>query len=293
MKNYVSPPALKSFNLIAILVCFALFSQAQQQSIRASVYFETNERLKFDAAELDNACKKLPDNSTATVIGYADYVGDDAYNQALSEDRARNVSEYLKKKCNGTIKITTVIGKGEQPQGKATDGDANARRVDVVFEFAAKAMPQTPKQQREVKTTEPLKESPSEEAFEIDTVVRENIVLKGLSFIGGRHFPTRESMPELYKLVETMKKYPTLKIEIQGHICCDYSQPDGMDNDTGEPFLSKNRAEFVYEFLKGSGISESRMTYIGLGSTQPKVFPERTEEDQQTNRRVEIKIVDL
>jgi len=35
------------------------------------------------------------------------------------------------------------------------------------------------------------------------------------------------------------------------------------------------------------------MTYVGLGSTQPKVFPEKTEEDQQANRRVEIKILNL
>ena len=275
-----------------LLSALSLSALAQKETIKASAYFEIDERVIFNGNDLDRAFSSIPKNSSARVVGYADHAGDTAYNISLSEDRAQAVVDFLMNRSEGRLDIISVEGKGELPPTNTDAGDALARRVDVYFDYtrkntAVKPAPPSPPSPSHVD------EKPMEESFEIDTVSKENIVMKGLSFIGGRHFPTRESMPELYRLVETMNKYPTLEIEIQGHICCDYTKPDGMDNDTGEPILSKNRAKYVYEFLELNGIESSRMTYIGLGSTQPKVFPEKTEEDQQTNLRVEIKITNL
>ena len=47
-----------------------------------------------------------------------------------------------------------------------------------------------------------------------------NIVLNNVNFIGGRHILLPTSIPILENILETMKKYPTLEVEIQGHICC-------------------------------------------------------------------------
>lgn len=285
-----------SFPISLICLCLLTYSSfAQKETVKASAFFEVDERVVFNANDIDRAYSIIPKNSSARVIGYADYAGDEAYNISLSEDRAQAVVDFLMERSDGRVNIISMEGMGELPQGNTTDADAKARRVDIIFEFekVEKVSKEKPSKVIPPPPAPPKASGVSEESFEIDTIVKENIVLKGLSFIGGRHFPTRESMPELYKLVETMKKYPKLEIEIQGHICCDYSQPDGIDNDTGEPILSKNRAQYVYEFLSRNGIDESRMTYVGLGSTQPKVFPEVSEEDQQTNRRVEIKIVNL
>ena len=285
------------FSYHILLICLCLFGYsafAQKETVKASAFFEVDERVIFNVNDIDRAYSIIPKNSGAMVIGYADYAGDEAYNISLSEDRAQAVVDFLMERSDGRINIISTEGMGELPQGNTTDADAKARRVDIIFEFEKVGKVNKEKPSKVIPPPAPTK-SPrvSEESFEIDTIVKENIVLKGLSFIGGRHFPARESMPELYKLMETMKKYPKLEIEIQGHICCDYSQPDGIDNDTGEPNLSLNRSQYVYEFLSRNGIDESRMTYVGLGSTQPKVFPEVTEVDQQTNRRVEIKIVNL
>jgi len=284
-----------SYHISLICLCLLGYSAfAQKETVKASAFFEIDERVIFNANDIDRAYSIIPKNSSAMVIGYADYAGDEAYNLSLSEDRAQAVVDFLMERSDGRVNIISMEGMGELPQGGTTDADAKARRVDIIFEFEKVGKVSKEKPSKVIPPPAPPKPPRvSEESFEIDTIVKENIVLKGLSFIGGRHFPTRESMPELYKLVETMKKYPKLEIEIQGHICCDYSQPDGIDNDTGEPVLSKNRAQYVYEFLSRNGIDESRMIYVGLGSTQPKVFPEVTEEDQQTNRRVEIKIVNL
>ena len=283
---------LPQASFILLFSALSLSAFAQKETIKASAFFELDERVVFNGNDLDRAFSSVPENSSARVVGYADHVGDTAYNISLSEDRAQAVVDFLMKRSEGRLNIISVEGKGELPPTNNESGDALARRVDVYFEYTRekpleKSTPPTPPKPR------PVVGQPVEESFEIDTVAKANIVLKGLSFIGGRHFPTRESMPELYRLVETMNKYPSLEIEIQGHICCDYTRPDGMDNDTGEPFLSKNRAKYVYDFLELNGVDPKRMTYVGLGSTQPKVFPEKTEEDQQTNRRVEIKIVDL
>jgi len=285
------------FNLpvIAVMLVFSalnLKTLAQKETIKASAYFELDERVIFNENDLDRAFSSIPKNSSARIVGYADHAGDNAYNIALSEDRAQAVVDFLLNRSDGRLNIISVEGKGELPPTNTDAGDALARRVDVYFEYERESKPKAVEPPAPP-APRPVVAQPIEESFEIDTVSKANIVLKGLSFIGGRHFPTRESMPELYRLVETMNKYPTLEIEIQGHICCDYTRPDGMDNDTGEPILSKNRAKYVYDFLELNGIDPKRMTYVGLGSTQPKVFPEKTEEDQQANRRVEIKILNL
>jgi hypothetical protein len=49
----------------------------------------------------------------------------------------------------------------------------------------------------------------------------------------------------------------------------------------------RQRARAVYEFLKGQGIPDSRMTYQGVGSANP-VAPNDTEMNRAKNRRVEV-----
>lgn len=102
----------------------------------------------------------------------------------------------------------------------------------------------------------------------------------------------KQSIPVLEELLATLKENSQLKIEIQGHICCMPGDEDGMDLDTKEMSLSENRAKLVFNYLVRNGIDESRLTYKGYGHTQPKVKPERTPEEEQMNRRVEIKVLE-
>lgn len=81
----------------------------------------------------------------------------------------------------------------------------------------------------------------------------------------------------LESLVELFDKNPGYTLHIRGHVCCGPSQK-----------LSNKRAKKAYKYLKRAGISADRMTYKGYSDTIPLAFPEKTEEDEAENRRVDF-----
>ena len=92
-----------------------------------------------------------------------------------------------------------------------------------------------------------------------------------------------ESEPILEDLLYILEKYPALKIQIQGHVCC---QPENEER------LSFKRAETVYEYLVNNGIDKDRLSHTGFGSTKPiYTLPEKNEQERVANRRVEIQII--
>ncbi|MEQ9188863.1 MAG: OmpA family protein [Cryomorphaceae bacterium] len=284
MPNTFRLKSMLPFILIALGAPFQAL--AQQDTLR--VYFDHDEYRNFDAKPIDDRSLELQSVRGIIVVGYADHLGSNAYNATLSARRAESVARYLMSQGISKRSMSYVQGEGEVngPEAKSVKGEPNNRRVDVIFPLTTTTPPPLPLPEP------PVAQAPDEkEVFEIDSTTKVNIVLEGLSFIGGRHFPTQESMPTLEKLVETMKKYPQLEIEIQGHICCEYDDYDGLDIDAGTMNLSENRAKYVYKYLIQEGIAEQRMSFVGKGSSDPKIFPEKTELDRQANRRVELKII--
>ena len=82
-----------------------------------------------------------------------------------------------------------------------------------------------------------------------------------------------------------MEENPKLKIEIQGHICC---QTAGDLND-----VSTARARAIYNFLLRNKIDRKRMSFKGYGTSRPiHPIPEKTEQEEDENSRVEILIVE-
>ena len=92
-------------------------------------------------------------------------------------------------------------------------------------------------------------------------------------------------------LLRYLKKHNNLVFEIRGHICCVLDDGDSYDPDARSFVLSANRAKYIYDYFVVNGINPTRMTYKGLGSSEPKVWPEFSEYDRALNRRVEIVIV--
>lgn len=134
--------------------------------------------------------------------------------------------------------------------------------------------------------------------FDVDGTfsVGEKLLLSDLNFRPGSHYLRPSSIPSLRKLIDVLEANPSLKIEVIGHICChpDYSvHPDGFDREAGNHKLSFNRANNIKEYLVKNGIDASRLSATGMGARQRLVFPEETDEDRITNRRVEIKIISL
>jgi outer membrane protein OmpA-like peptidoglycan-associated protein len=96
----------------------------------------------------------------------------------------------------------------------------------------------------------------------------------------------------LEELLEAMLTYPTLVIQVEGHICCNPTPADGLDNETGRYNLSEARAKAVKDYLLEKGIHTDRVKYKGFGHTAPLYpYPEKSLEEEKLNRRVEIKIL--
>ena len=92
------------------------------------------------------------------------------------------------------------------------------------------------------------------------------------------------SYPELDRLVEIMKKYPKMEIELSGHT-------DTRGNPQLLLQLSSKRVIAVKNYLMNRGISASRIIGKGYGGTRP--LGTGSEEIEIKNRRVEFKIIKM
>lgn len=96
----------------------------------AAVSIQSQNDLRAVAASLN----RYP-NSIVNVIGHTDNVGDAAYNQNLSEQRARAVANVLIGAGVSAGRIN-IVGRGEdQPvaSNQTSDGRAQNRRVEIVI----------------------------------------------------------------------------------------------------------------------------------------------------------------
>ena len=90
--------------------------------------------------------------------------------------------------------------------------------------------------------------------------------------------------PELDKLLEQMKKYPTSRWRIEGYT-------DNVGSEEGNIKMSQMRAESVLNYFVSRGIPKGRFEVVGMGSKNP-VADNKTPEGRAKNRRVEIRRVD-
>jgi outer membrane protein OmpA-like peptidoglycan-associated protein len=110
------------------------------------------------------------------------------------------------------------------------------------------------------------------------------IVLKNINFYQNTFATVPESQGAMYDLLYVMQNNPNLKIEIQGHICCQ------MGTDMED--TAKVRALAVYNYLINNGVNKNRLSYKSFGSSKPiHIIPENNEDERNENRRVEIQIV--
>jgi outer membrane protein OmpA-like peptidoglycan-associated protein len=262
MRHFIFP--------LLILNSFAAYCQKNDTSY---VYFDLNQRNldnKFQN-ELRNISSGISRKSEISIIGYADFRGTDELCKEISADRAKNVARYLVASGVPKGKIKLISGYGKIDHEPVEGGVAADRKVMIVVQHAPVS---------DLKTA-------------INNVqLNETIRLSSIHFVGGLHQFLPESKPVLDSLADLMKANPKLEIQIEGHICCLMAGEgnDKMDMDNSG-MLSETRAKAVYNFLVQKGIAASRMKYAGLGYSRPIVKPEKTEQDQINNRRVEIRIL--
>ncbi len=110
------------------------------------------------------------------------------------------------------------------------------------------------------------------------------IVLRNLFFAFNSAEIEAQSNKEIAYLVDFMRQNPKIRIEITGHT-------DNVGTENYNLQLSQARANALRQLLIERGVSANRMTAQGKGSTDP-IATNDTDEGRQTNRRVEIEIVE-
>lgn len=109
------------------------------------------------------------------------------------------------------------------------------------------------------------------------------IELKPVYFERSKDRILSKSYPELNKLVRLLKKYPPMRIRVEGHT-------DSNGKTELLIKLSKDRAVAIKAFLVNRGINENRIETIGFGGQFPFVDND-TEKSRRRNRRVEVYVV--
>ena len=105
-------------------------------------------------------------------------------------------------------------------------------------------------------------------------------VTNNILFETGKATLKPESMEEIQKVAEYMKKNPTARFEVQGHT-------DNQGSDKINDPLSQERAEAVVKALEGQGVDPFNLRPVGKGSHEP-VADNSTEAGRAQNRRVEF-----
>lgn len=284
---------IKKLDCFLIVLIMTLLVNAQGNDT-VTVYFP------FDQAELTEAGTATIDQfvqaykngtgyASLEVRGHCDAIGSDTYNDQLSERRVDVVLRYLRQQDIPDSVIRFSKGYGErapQDDNSTAAGRQQNRRVEIIWQEPTTGVLPPPKYEKPQDTIPELTQETIKTVQEGQT-----LRLRNINFYGGSHRFLSQAEPALNELLTVMKNNPTLVIEIQGHICCLPGSRDGFDFDSNDWNLSLNRARAVYDFLYKNGIDASRMSYKGFAGRVRLVYPEVTEADRTTNRRVEIKII--
>ncbi len=255
---------------LSIITTGTLFAQTDYQ---AEVYFNLDKfYLRKDAIKkLDSICDKFKkmDSLKITLSGHCDSLGSIAYNEILSKKRATAIKNYMQK--HG-VQVSDANWFGETIPEYNKEKSFLNRRVQIKIELLNK--PKAVKGKNGKPPFDPTNLADWEGLKKGSKVVLQNInfVLNKTSMVG-------DSITPLKVLFEFMSKYPGVRVRIEGHVCCHDDQP-----------LSARRAQKIKNIMIKQGIPPFRIETAGYGNSR-KLVVERTAQDQQINRRIEVEIL--
>jgi len=93
---------------------------------------------------------------------------------------------------------------------------------------------------------------------------------------------TPQSKKDLEPLVDTLKKYPSMQVDVEGHT-------DSLGSTDYNMELSRRRAEQVIDYLVGQGVSRNQLVAKPFGESMP-VADNSSEDGRRLNRRVTFSI---
>lgn len=257
---------------VRAVILFLLIASRGFGQERLTVFFDFDmHTLNQPAVKQLNSWIAANDNiQVSKIYGFCDWKGTNSYNDSLSVRRVKSVLDYLQK---NNIKVKDgyeIRGFGEDFE--QSKNQSENRKVTIVYDTKAAG-------EKLPEKTPPTLQQKIKDAQTGDYITLDNIHFFNMS---PRILP--ESKPVLYELLCALQDNPDLKIDIQGHICC---QQEGDINN-----LSVMRARAIYNYLIANKINRKRLSFRGFGVSKPiHPIPEQTEQQRNENRRVEIMIV--
>lgn len=172
-----------------------------------------------------------------------------------------------------TVKTGMPAGKDRLARGDAKDTPGKGDGSGVA------GGPGVAKDTASLRTYKEVDKSLKVVPVEVGGVVRLNNI-----FFETAHSRLRpESRMELDQMVETLKQYPTMHVELSGHT-------DSEGTEASNKKLSQDRSNAVRTYLVEKGIDPARVRSVGYGESRP-VATNDTPEGRQANRRVEFTIL--
>jgi outer membrane protein OmpA-like peptidoglycan-associated protein len=276
-------------HILCLLLLTLYFPAARAQYFdTVKVYYEigTAELNPQARATLDSLSENLA-HKDILIYSYADYLGQERANAQLSDARAFGVRDYLTQKEIRGLKIKQCSGLGQLDLRSSAEerGNSASRRSEIFIRRDQKATLPTPSI-----AVKKEKEAPS--VATLNTVdIGQTLQLRNIEFVGGTPIIMSYSYPAVDELYHALRRFPEVKICLEGHVCC-CDPPDGYQPGTEGWNLSVERAKAIYNILLKNGIEPERLSYKGFGRSQPIVAEEKTESEAQMNRRVEIRVTE-
>ncbi|WP_333601060.1 OmpA family protein [Flavobacterium sp.] len=254
---------------LKVVILFFLISLKCLGQQQFEVFFDFNKDFPNEKSILafNEWIAKNKNLEVVKMMGYCDSVDTKNYNKKLAERRLDNVQILLGKsglKINDNLE-RIAFGK-EFKQSKI---QAENRKVTIFY--------------NEIKPVVPIRSELTEKIM--NSKVGETVTLPNIYFFNNSARIVPKSQPTLVQLLCAMEENPNLKIEIQGHICC---QKVFDVND-----VSLSRARAIYIYLIRNKIDKKRLTFKGYGTSRPiHPIPEKSAQEEDENRRVEILILE-
>ncbi len=211
---------------------------------------------------------KVYDLDTNEILADASIVISDALYQHSDTIRTNNKGEYriVDLECGVKYRI-----KAEKPTYNTVEiaftikEETGAKKVDIGLE----------------RTEKPL---------QVNDDLFKRLQLQPIYFDFDQAIIRRDAAIELMKIVEVMRAYPTMKIDVRSHT-------DSRGNDQYNLSLSDRRVQATIKWMNEQGIERSRLTGQGYGETQLLNHCSNgircSETEHQVNRRSEFIIVEM
>lgn len=262
---------MKIKSLLILIIFNSIFVFSQE---RIEVFFDFNQyNLTTEARSKFNTWIANNDNiEVSKIYGFCDWVGSNQFNDTLSLKRISTVFNYLKEHQIAIKPDYQLIGFGENFE--QSKNQSENRKVIIIYERINPVPPEVN-----------IKKEPTLSEAVKNAKPDDKIKLQNINFLNNSARIVPKSKPVLYELLCVLQENLNLKIEIQGHICCQ------LEHDVNG--ISTARARAIYNYLVQNKISRKRLQYKGYGVLNPIYkIPENNEFEENENRRVEILIIE-